>query len=144
MPDIVHDIPISSDIESSFECVATSEGLSKWWSIGGTGQPGVGNTFTFDFGPEYQWEAIVREFELNSVFSIQMTVADDDWTGTTVRFVLEPRDEGIMLRFEHRGWPHDNEHYRTSSYCWAMYLRCMKNYLEKGVFLPYEKRFTGE
>ena len=144
MPDIVHDIPIASDVESVFECVATPEGLSKWWSIGGTGVPGVGSKYSFDFGPEYQWEAVVTEFDANSLFSIKMTMADDDWTDTMVRFELEPSENGTMLRFEHLGWPQDNAHFRTSSYCWAMYLRCMKNFLEKGVVLPYEKRFAGE
>jgi hypothetical protein len=31
-------------------------------------------------------------------------------------------------------------HYRTSSFCWAMYLRLLKRYVEHGEVVPYEKR----
>lgn len=144
MPDIYHNIPINSDPEWVFACVSTPDGLSRWWSIGGTGLAGVGNEFEFDFGPEYQWKAVVEKFEPKELFSIRMTDADPDWIGTVITFELEESESGTMLKFEHVGWPEDNPHYRTSSYCWAMYLRCMKNYLEKGVELPYEQRFAGE
>jgi uncharacterized protein YndB with AHSA1/START domain len=31
-------------------------------------------------------------------------------------------------------------HYRVSCYCWAMYLRILKRYLEHGETVPYAKR----
>ncbi len=40
------------------------------------------------------------------------------------------------LRFAHRGWPEANDHYRTSSFFWAMYLRFMKRHLETGEQVP--------
>jgi hypothetical protein len=36
--------------------------------------------------------------------------------------------------------PEPNHHFRTSSYCWAMYLRLLKQNLEAGLFVVYEKR----
>ncbi|MCH8956850.1 SRPBCC domain-containing protein, partial [candidate division KSB1 bacterium] len=33
-----------------------------------------------------------------------------------------------------------NEHYRVSCYCWAMYLRLLKRYVEHGETVPYEDR----
>jgi hypothetical protein len=38
------------------------------------------------------------------------------------------------------GWPVDNEHWRISCYCWAMYLRLLRRYLEHGEIVPYERR----
>jgi hypothetical protein len=44
------------------------------------------------------------------------------------------------VNFYHTGWPQKNEHYKISSYCWAMYLRILKRHLEYGESVPYEKR----
>ncbi|MDH3530578.1 MAG: SRPBCC domain-containing protein [Acidobacteriota bacterium] len=144
MPDIFQDVPINSDVDSVFECVSMPSGLSVWWSKSGEGEPGAGNEYRFDFGPGYEWKALVEKYEPGKSFAIRMTESDDDWDGTIVSFRLEKTETGSMLRFEHRGWPKDNRHYRSSAYCWAMYVRCLKNYLEKGETLDYEKRFTGE
>ena len=45
-----------------------------------------------------------------------------------------------MVRFSHSGWRSENEHYRLSSYCWAMYLRLMRRFAEAGEQVPYDHR----
>ena len=35
-----------------------------------------------------------------------------------------------------------NDHYKISSYCWAMYLRILKRYVESGEEVPYENRLN--
>ncbi len=54
----------------------------------------------------------------------------------------EQRGEVTQVRFEHTGWPVANDHYRISNYCWAMYLRLLKRYVEAGEVVPYEKRLS--
>ncbi len=77
-------------------------------------------------------------------FELRITRADPDWDGTSVGFQLTPRDrspEGTAttVRFHHRGWREENEHSRVSCYCWAMYLRILKRYLEHGERVPYSE-----
>jgi uncharacterized protein YndB with AHSA1/START domain len=137
MPNIYHDLPVNASKESVFHLISTANGLSKWWSIGGTGEPGVGNIYDFDFGPGYQWKAVVEEYERDILFVLKMSDSDSDWNGTLLRFRLEASGDGTLLRFEHLNWPLDNDHYRSSSYCWAMYLRCLKIYAETGISIDY-------
>lgn len=144
MPNVYHDFPVNGSLEAVYRCISTPEGLSTWWSKSAKGDPGIGNTYEFDFGPGYQWEAEIREYLPNQVFVLRMTLSDTDWDRTTVSFTLEPKGESVMLHFAHEGWPENNSHYRSSSYCWAMYLRCLKRYVEKGIKLDYEKRLDGE
>jgi hypothetical protein len=75
-----------------------------------------------------------REFELD------MTRASPDWLGTKVGFRLTPSEDGTAVQFYHSGWRQANEHMRTSSFCWAMYLRILKRFLEHGEIVPYERR----
>ena len=57
-----------------------------------------------------------------------------------MRFEIREREGGSHLRFEHLGWPEVSDHYRTSSFCWACYLRVLKRNLECGEVVPYGKR----
>jgi len=74
---------------------------------------------------------------------LEMTRADDDWTGTHVGFRLQLRDGATWLQFSHAGWKSPNEHYRVSSNCWAMYLRILRRYLEHGETVPYDVRLDA-
>ena len=69
-----------------------------------------------------------------------MTMSDDDWNGSVVGFELSDAPGGTQVRFYHKGWPQLNEHFRISSYCWAMYLRLLKMNLENGLVVAYEQR----
>jgi len=53
---------------------------------------------------------------------------------------LEAEGEATRVRFSHSGWGSESEHFRVSSYCWAMYLRVMRRFVESGEQVPYEDR----
>ncbi len=57
--------------------------------------------------------------------------------------VMSPFAAKTLVRFSHTGWPEDNDHYRISSFCWAMYLRLMKKYVEEGTIVEFRKRLDA-
>jgi hypothetical protein len=69
-----------------------------------------------------------------------MTKSDLDWDETTFGFDLEETNNGTLVKFSHMNWPNCNDHFRTASFCWAMLLNGLKNYIEKGIILPFEER----
>ncbi len=143
MPDIVHDFPIFVPPTRVFETISSPEGLDQWWTKTSAGTPAVGASYELGFGPQHQWVATVANLETDTVFALEFVEADADWIGSQMGFALSPIENGTQVRFHHRGWAADNEHYRTSCYCWAMYLRVMKRYLEYGETVPYEKRLDA-
>ena len=140
MADIQHDFPIFAPPGRVYEGVTTPAGLDVWWSKKSRGTPEIGAEYELWFSPEHDWRAKVTRAVRDREFVLQMTRSDPDWNGTLVSFVLEPRQGGTHIRFRHSGWPHDNDHFRTSSYCWAMYLRILKRNLEYGEVVAYERR----
>jgi hypothetical protein len=104
--------------------------------------PKVGNVYQLDFGPGYGWQARVTRCIPDHEFELEFTQAMEDWAGTRVGVVLTANAPGTQVRFHHRGWPDVGEHFRSSSYCWAMYLRVMKRNLEFDETVPYESRLT--
>ena len=142
MADIFHHFPINASIEKVFEKISTPAGLDIWWSKQTTGNPIPGAIYEFDFGPVYTWKAVVSKFLPHAAFELQFIESDDDWNGSRVGFNLMSRNETTNVQFYHVGWKEDNEHYRISNYCWAMYLRLLKRNLEFGEEVLYEERLN--
>lgn len=140
MADVLHDFPINAPPAQVFAAVTTPRGLDTWWTKSSSGMPDMDAEYSLQFGPEYDWRARVTRCVPDESFELELIRAMEDWMGTRVRFDLEPTAQGTLLRFSHTGWPDASEHYRTSSFCWAMYLRVMRRSLEYGESVPYEQR----
>lgn len=143
MPDILQDFPIRAPADRVFEAVSTPAGLDRWWSETCAGEPKVGAPYVFGFGPEFTWHATVTQCIPGRSFELTFTVADADWTGTRVGFAIAPIPGGAQVRFSHRGWPAENEHYRISCHCWALYLRLLRRSLERDETVPYALRLDA-
>jgi uncharacterized protein YndB with AHSA1/START domain len=142
MADIFHTFKIKASPDKVFEGISTSKGLDNWWTKSSEVKPGVGEVYTLGFGPQYNWKAVVTKYKTDTEFELQMTEADADWHGTKVGFLLNSKENNTEVNFYHIGWPQNNDHYKISTYCWAMYLRILKRYIEFGERVAYEKRLS--
>ena len=140
MFEILHDLVIEAKSQEVFRVVSTPKGLNKWWTLDAEGEPSKGKLYRFYFGPEYDWTGKVSKYEPLQCIEWEMTDCDVDWSGTVVGFRLVPQKSGTLLEFYHKNWKENNAHFRTSSFCWASYLRLLKRYIEHGEFVPYEFR----
>jgi uncharacterized protein YndB with AHSA1/START domain len=140
MADIFHQFLINSLSERVFEAISRSKGLDSWWTMTSSENPEPGGVYRLNFGPRYNWKAVVTKYKTDSLFELQLTDADVDWTGSRVGFELKNNNGITEVDFYHTGWPAVNDHFKISSYCWAMYLRILKRYVESGEWVPYEKR----
>lgn len=131
---------IIASLEKVFEAVTEPEHLVNWWPLKCSGRPEMGAEYNFYFTPEYDWLGRVIEYSQNRSFHIKMTKSDADWDPTSFGFDLEAIDENVQLNFWHVGWPECNADFKRSSFCWAMLLNGLKNYLEKEVIVPFEER----
>ena len=137
---IYHDLIINASLTRVFEAVTQPGHLINWWPLTCTGIPEIGGEYNFYFSPEYDWFGRVIEYSDNRAFHIKMTKSDPDWDPTTFGFDIDEVNGNVQLKFWHVGWPACNTHFRTSSFCWAMLLNGLKNYLEKGVVIPFKER----
>ncbi len=143
MPDILHDLIVDAPIHRVFEAFATPDGLDAWWTLRAEGEPRVGTAYVFFFGAAYDWRGEVSVVVPERCMEWCITQSDDDWHGTRVGVELTVLASGTHVRFWHTGWREANAHYRTSSFCWAMYLRLMKQWCETGAVVPYETRLSA-
>lgn len=137
---IYHDLHIMASPAKIFRGISEPDQLINWWPKACTGCPAEGAEYNFFFTPEYNWYGEVLRIVPDKSFHIKMTRADRDWNPTSFGFDLIETDQGVQLRFEHVGWPECNAHFRRSSFCWAMLLNGLKNYVEQGTIVPFEER----
>jgi uncharacterized protein YndB with AHSA1/START domain len=140
MPDIKHSLIIKASTEQVFDSISTPAGMDEWWTKKSTGIPGLGEVYQLYFGPDFDWRATVVKCKANVDFELKMDEAYEFWTGTNVGFHLEEKEDIRLLDFYHTGWVVEVDNFRESSYCWAMYLRILKRYLEFGESVAYENR----
>ena len=143
MPDIFHDFLVKAPAAKVFEAASTPLGMAQWWTKRSSGEPKEGAEYELWFGPQYDWRANVTKCVPGSAFELEITRADHDWMHTRVGFRLEEKNGNTSAHFYHTGWPNENDHWRISCYCWAMYLRILRRYVEHGEFVPYEKRLDA-
>lgn len=137
---IYHDVFIKSTKEKVFEAVSDSKKMIHWWPQKCSGEAKNDCIYNLFFTQEYDWYGKATNVKINESFYVKMTEADADWDPTTFGYEIDVVAGGINLRFSHVGWPECNHHYRRSSYCWAILLKGLKDYLEVGTIVPFEKR----
>ena len=135
-----HSIKITTTKKKLFEAISTPAGLNSWWTAAASGEPAVGAIFQLHFEPDYDWAAVVTQYEENSHIEFTIGQSDADWEGTAVSFRIYECDSEIQLDFQHKGWREENDHYRTTNQCWFHYLTLLKRYLETNEILPYARR----
>ena len=140
--DIIHYLQVNSTLEKVYPVISTPRGISSWWSLDASGHTELGAILNLDFGPGYQWQAQVVEMVPLVEFELLLTKADLDWVNTTVGFQLTRAENHVDVRFSHKGWSEASDHYYISCYCWAMYLRLMKRYVEHGETVEYQQRLN--
>lgn len=143
MPDILQEFVIKAPRDEVFQAVSRPTGLDSWWTGMSTGEPQEGADYELSFGPGYEWRARVTRCVPDTEFELEMMSADEDWLGTRVGFRLSGEPGRTLVRFHHTGWPAQNEHYRVSCHCWALYLRLLRRHLEHGELVPYEERLDA-
>jgi len=144
MADIIQEFPVKAPQQRVFEMFSLPKGLDAWWTKTSSGGPREGTDYSLHFGPGHDWRARVARCKPGWAFELLIIQAHEDWQNTRVGCELTP-DAGLAtrVRFYHLGWPQQNEHWRVSCHCWAMYLRLLRRHLEYGEFVPFEKRLEA-
>ena len=137
---IHHSFTIEASKQAVFEAVTLPKHLDNWWTLKSSGEPKLNAEYNLNFTDAYNWYCKVSEVKDNESFYLKMTQSDADWDATTFGFRLKEVEKGTLMEFEHKNWQENNHHYRHSSFCWAMLLKGLKDYLEKGTVIPFEER----
>ncbi|MCK0110155.1 SRPBCC domain-containing protein [Flavobacteriaceae bacterium S0825] len=137
---IYHNLVINTSPKEVFDAVTLPKHLDNWWTLKSSGKPELHAEYNLNFTDEYDWYCKVSQVKPNESFHLKMTKSDDDWNPTTFGFDLVDTKNGTLLKFSHVNWLKENNEFKNSSFCWAMLLNDLKNYLEEGKIVPFDER----
>lgn len=140
MYSIYHDFIINTSKEKVFDALTNSKHLNNWWTLQSSGKPILNHEYNLNFTAAYNWFAEVTKVDDNICFYLSMKISSKDWQPTTFGFDLEETKTGTLVKFSHIGWKSCNSEFRNTSFCWAILLNGLKNYLEHGIIIPFEER----
>lgn len=141
MADILHQLIIQVKPETVYSAITSPPDINNWWTLRCSGNPKPGALYELYFSEEYDWTARVKNCVPNQSISWEMERTMNDWQPTIFGFELTSHNENqCKVRFFHKNWDKVTDHYEISSYCWAILLNGLKNYLEKGIIVPFEER----
>jgi uncharacterized protein YndB with AHSA1/START domain len=142
MPSIHFSTTVDAPPEAVYEALTTAEGLAGHWTDQLEVPEEEGGTARFGFGPAWAQTLELRVDELDPARSVVWTPTGGfpGWVGTSIRWRLEPsEDGGTVLGFRHTGWPDaeaDGEMARCG-YTWAMIVDRLRAQLATGTRAPY-------
>ena len=139
MPDIRHRVAISAPLESVYEAVATTEGISEWWTRDGVrGKSVEGSNLQFFFGqPEPAAVMEVIRLGTDGHVGWRCVAGADEWVGTKLDFDLAHKDGETVVLFTHADWREPTEFMAHCSARWAYFLLSLKSYAENGKGTPF-------
>jgi uncharacterized protein YndB with AHSA1/START domain len=141
MAEINHDVFIYANVQTIFNAISLPEKINLWWTKECSGIPRLGSVYNFYFSDEFNWFGTVHSFEANQEIRWIMTKSDDDWDNTIFGFKLISESKvKTRVKFSHHGWKTGNEHFRQTSFCWAMYLYLLKKFIENQEVTLFEDR----
>jgi hypothetical protein len=145
MPDIRHRVAMSAPLERVYDAVATTEGISEWWTRDGVrGESSVGSRLQFFFGqPEPAAVMEVTRLDADGHVTWSCVEGADEWVGTTISFDLTHKNDETVVMFAHADWREPVEFMAHCSARWAYFLLSLKSYVEtgKGTPFPEDLRF---
>ncbi|MFZ6863211.1 SRPBCC family protein [Undibacterium sp. Ji67W] len=133
------DVEILSESCTVMDAIATSEGISGWWTKTNavSNENGIELLFV-DFG------AVKKIIKVNSVeplSQIKWEVLEctlSEWEGTTITLKVMPMGAGkSLLKLVHSGLTPDLECFESCSFGWKYFMNSLKQYVETGKGTPY-------
>jgi uncharacterized protein YndB with AHSA1/START domain len=145
MPDIRHRVVISAPLPKVYEAVATTNGVSEWWTRDGVkGESSEGSRLQFFFG-QPKPAAVMEVTRLDPEGHVRWACVEgaDEWVGTTITFDLTRQGDDTVVLFTHADWREPVDFMAHCSARWAYFLFSLKSYLEigKGTPFPEDLRF---
>jgi uncharacterized protein YndB with AHSA1/START domain len=131
VPDVLFRFDVDAPPDALLQAVTTEDGIRSFWTSRAKVPTDVGQTLELEF------RQAPLPFDLRLEQSDQRTVVwraqtfPPHWVGTTIRWDVEPRDDGATVAFRHAGFEDDDEAGRVA-YTWGEIMARLKQYAETG------------
>jgi uncharacterized protein YndB with AHSA1/START domain len=135
MAAIYHQVGIKAPLNSVYEAIATTDGVTGWWTTT-SGNPETGGELEFSFDGHIVKVKVTDNIPAKYV---EWTVVGEEgeWLDTRICFELEDKEDQVMVNFQHADWREATRFLAHCSTKWAVFMLSLKDYLETGAGRPF-------
>jgi uncharacterized protein YndB with AHSA1/START domain len=140
MADMHHLVHVEgADAAAAYTALTTQDGINGWWTSRATvGGDRVGDRLSMSFpDAEFTWDMRVAVAERPTTVAWDCTGGPPGVHGTRVRWGVERVDDGVVVRFDHAGFPAVDDRFRIITVGWSQILLVLKDHLATGVRKPF-------
>ncbi|MFS0724373.1 SRPBCC family protein [Paenibacillus sp. 1P07SE] len=142
MANIEHMHVIKAPVADVYEALTTGEGLAAVWTKELTVSQVIGDTLTFQFGPDDLTKMRLAELVPNERIVWECTDSDPEWVGTTIVFELEEKKPETWVTLRQLNWREVTPFYRLCNYNWGIFLHSLQLYVEENGGMNYQSRYA--
>src|SRR5687768_15044759 len=141
MVNIIHRVGIQASLEKVYDALATTEGISKWWTKDTSGESQPGKTVVVRFHTPDGNEMGSMNIEIKDLIPgkkihWKFSAGPKEWIGTEVVFDLKKEENYTIVMFSHLNWSEEVEFKAHCSMKWAIFLLSLKQLIETGKGSP--------
>jgi hypothetical protein len=129
MPDIVHSIQTSAPPDAVYPLVSGGTGFSQWWAVDVTEDAGPVQLGFFNRQTVYRLSPQNHQPPNRAEWLCE---TGDEWGGTRLVFILEPKGSGTLVRFTHAGWRSETDYFVSCNTVWGELMFRLKSVAEGG------------
>ncbi len=141
MGTIFHRIGIKAPAQKVYEALATTKGISGWWTDQVSGESETGKTIVARFysseGKEIGCMNMkVMALEPAKKVHWNFTAGPQEWIGTDIIFDLHEEGDYTIVLFHHINWREEIEFKAHCSMKWATFMLSLRELVETGKGKP--------
>ena len=138
---IIHRVGIKATVQEVYQALATTKGISDWWTKDTSGTSEIGKTVVTRFHTLEGNEVGSMQFEIQGLepdkkVHWKFVEGPQEWIGTEVIFELHQEDDYTIVLFRHINWAEEVEFKAHCSMNWAIFLLSLKQLGETGTGKP--------
>lgn len=127
MADIQHAIQIAANAEAIYPLIATAKGFAQWWAADVTEAGGALELGFFKRATVYRLRLKADQPPVEAEWTCETGA---EWIGTRVKFRLEGKASGTLLRFTHGGWQSETDYFTSCNTTWGELMFRLKSAAE--------------
>ena len=136
--EIIHSLTIDASPARVLNALTSQAGLAGWWTTDTTAEPHVGGINRHRFGDLGSLTMRVDALSADRVVWSAIEAPPEEWKSAPIAFSLTPDDDGgTNLEFRQGPFPENYPAFGMFNYNWALYMRSLKLYVERGIGEPF-------
>ena len=135
MAQIAHLVRIRATPEQVYQRVASTAGISEWFTQASSSDYREGGELELRFDDE-SVSFTITELQEPSRIVWRCTTEGNSWFDTDIGFEFAAQGDRTIVRFDHLGWPEVSDRFRDCSMSWAYFLESLRSLIEEGRGTP--------